>query len=234
MLRCLRRRWREFSVEAKKRAAKEAVEFVEDGFVVGVGSGTTVSLILSELAAAGKKIVIIPASWQSYYEAIELGLMVSSLDQHPSPDVYLDSFDQATRDGAMIKGGGGAMLREKVLASASRNRVFVGDHGKLVEKLRRPVPLEIIPFAYKFVENRLREKGVKLVMRTSQAKNGPTVSDNGNLIGDADFGEIDEPAKVEKFLKEIPGVVESGVFVGLVDTLIIVYDNGKVERLTFR
>ncbi len=220
-------------VEAKKRAAEAAVEFVEDGFVVGVGSGTTVSLILSALAAAGKRVVIIPASWQSRFEAIEAGLTVSSLDQHPFPDVYLDSFDQVTREGVMIKGGGGAMLREKVLASASRKRVFLGDQSKLVEKLSRPVPLEIIPFAYKLVENKLKEKGVKLVTRTSPAKNGPTISDNGNFLADADFGQIDEPAQVENFLRKIPGVVETGIFIGYIDTLIIAYADGMVERLNF-
>ncbi|MDW8084281.1 MAG: ribose-5-phosphate isomerase RpiA [Candidatus Caldarchaeum sp.] len=221
-------------MSAKRRAAEQAVEYVEDGFVVGLGSGSTVSLIIEAIANSGMKVKLIPASWQSYYECVAAGLEVVSIDQSPHPDLYLDSFDQVTESGYMIKGGGGAMLREKVLAAASKLRIFVGDSNKLVEKLSRPVPLEIIPFAYRFVEGKINELGARLELRTSAAKNGPTISDNGHFIADADFGPIHDPVSVERNLRNIPGIVENGLFIGLADQIIIAYEDGKTIRHSYR
>lgn len=221
-------------MDAKRMAAEKAVDYVEEGFVIGVGSGSTVLLIIEVLAERMKDVKIVPASWQSHHESVKAGLSVVSLDQAPRPDLYLDSFDQVTPQGYMVKGAGGAMLREKILASASSRRIFVGEFHKLVEKLNRPVPVEVIPFGYPYVKDELKRLGAKVLLRSSAAKNGPTISDDGNFIIDADFGEIMEPAVLEKKMKSIPGVVESGLFVGLADTIIIVAQNGKTIIYSFR
>ncbi|MCS7109947.1 MAG: ribose-5-phosphate isomerase RpiA [Candidatus Caldarchaeum sp.] len=221
-------------MKAKKIAAEQAVAHVVDGFVVGIGSGSTVSLIIEELAKTAPKVKVVAASWQSHYECVKSGLSVISFEQAPHPDIYLDSFDQATREGHMIKGGGGAMLREKVLASASRRKVFVGESGKLVEKLFRPVPVEITPFAYPYVTEKLTDLGAQVVLRTSTAKNGPIISDNCNFIADADFGPIPDPVSLEKKLRNIPGLVENGLFISLADEIIIVDEDGKIHKQTYR
>ncbi|MEM2036070.1 MAG: ribose 5-phosphate isomerase A, partial [Candidatus Caldarchaeum sp.] len=191
-------------------------------------------MIIEEIESAGKQVKIVPASWQSFHESVEAGFEIVSLDRFPFPDIYLDSFDQATRKGEMVKGGGGAMLREKILAAASRRRIFVGEGHKIVEKLNRPVPVEITPFATGFVAEKLKTLGARLSLRVSNEKNGPIISENGNFLGDADFGEIDEPEKVEKILRQIPGILENGLFIGYADMLAIVNLDGRVEKIVFR
>lgn len=215
-------------------AAKHAVEHVADGMVVAVGSGSTVSMIIEEIESAGKQVKIVPASWQSFHESVKAGFEIVSLDRFPFPDVYLDSFDQATRKGDMIKGGGGAMLREKILAAASRRRIFVAEGHKIVEKLNRAVPVEVTPFATGFVAEKLKLLGARLTLRASSEKNGPVISDNGNFLGDVDFGEIADPVETEQVLRQIPGIVENGLFIGYADVLIIVHGDGKVERIFYR
>ncbi len=216
-------------MDIKLAAAKEAVSYVEDGMVVGLGSGSTVSLMIYEIV--DKDVTIIPASSQTYLEAIKAGLKLSTLDKHPCPDLYLDGFDQVDIECNMIKGGGAALLREKVLAAASRKRIFAGEYSKLVKKLNKSVPLEVVPFALGYVLEVIKGMAVSAVIRSSQAKNGPTVTDNGNYIIDVNFGEIVDPEALEQRLRRIPGVVENGLFVGLADKVIISSKDGGLEVL---
>lgn len=218
-------------MNAKLAAAKAAVEHVGDSFVVGVGSGTTVSQILKQLAALGRDFVVVPASWQSYYEAIEIGLKVSSIDVFPVLDIYLDSFDQVTEEGVMLKGGGGAFLREKVLATSARRRIFAGESSKLVHKLHRPVPVEVLPFAFNVVRRKLEALGAKVTLRISSVKNGPAISDNGNFLADADFGEITNPIDLHTELRKIPGLLENGLFIDYADKIIMGQENGTTVYL---
>ncbi|MCS6769607.1 MAG: ribose-5-phosphate isomerase RpiA [Candidatus Caldarchaeum sp.] len=215
----------------KREAARAAAAYVEEGMVVGLGSGSTVSLMIAEIAGKAKNITVIPASSQTYLECVNAGLTLTTLDRHPQPDIYLDSFDQVDRARNMIKGGGAALMREKVLATASRKRIFAGTYSKVVDRLNRPVPLEVLPFALGYVVSLLREKQASPRLRDSDAKNGPTVTDNGNYILDVDFGEIEEPSVLEAWLRKVPGVLENGLFVGLADRVLIAYGGGFVEEL---
>ncbi|MEM4302826.1 MAG: ribose-5-phosphate isomerase RpiA [Candidatus Caldarchaeum sp.] len=216
---------------ARLAAAKTVTSLVEDGMVVGLGSGSTVSLIVAEISKLGKRIAVIPASSQTYLEAVRSGLKLTSLDRNPHPDLYLDSFDQTDENCNMVKGGGAALMREKVLASASKLRIFVGESRKLSKKLNKPVPLEVLSFALGYVVDEVEKIGASVAVRMSQAKNGPTVTDNGNYVVDADFGEITDPASLEQRLRKIPGLLENGLFVGLADRMFIAMEDGRVEEL---
>ncbi|MEM1950070.1 MAG: ribose-5-phosphate isomerase RpiA [Candidatus Caldarchaeum sp.] len=217
--------------ELRLEAAKAAAAYVEDGMVVGLGSGSTVSLMIIEIANSGKSVEVIPASSQTYLESAKAGLPITSLDRHPHPDLYIDSFDQVDSSRSMIKGGGAALMREKVLAAASRKRIFAGTYDKLSSKLDKPVPLEVLPFAVGYVVKVLKEDGAVPVLRTSTGKNGPVVTDNGNYILDVAFGVVEDPAGLNSGLRRIPGVLETGLFVDLADKVIIVQEKGVVEEL---
>ncbi|MEM4287898.1 MAG: ribose-5-phosphate isomerase RpiA [Candidatus Caldarchaeum sp.] len=217
--------------KAKVAAARAATAFVEDGMVVGLGSGSTASVMLAEIAKQGKRISVIPASSQTYLEAVNSGLQIATLETNPQPDLYLDSFDQVDHDCNMIKGGGAALMREKVLASASRLRIFAGESRKLSRKLNKPIPLEVLPFALGYVMKTVERLGASITIRMAQTKNGPTVTDNGNYVIDASFGEITEPDVLEQRLRKIPGLLENGLFVGLADAVFIAYVDGRVEEM---
>ncbi|MEM3031916.1 MAG: ribose-5-phosphate isomerase A, partial [Nitrososphaerota archaeon] len=147
--------------EARLKAVKEVLRLVWEGAVVGLGSGSTVKLIVAELSKLGMRFKVVPASSQTLLEAARHGLELAFPEAYPSPDIYLDSFDQVDNDGNLIKGGGGAHLREKVLSNASKFTVFVGDHRKRSRVLDKPVPLEVLPFALPYVLDRLRQMGGK-------------------------------------------------------------------------
>jgi ribose 5-phosphate isomerase A len=131
----------------------------------------------------------------------------------------------------MLKGRGGAFLREKVLAAASRKRVFVGESSKFRQVLDGPVPLEVLPFALGYVLRRVSDIGGKAAVRMSQEKNGPTVTDNGNYVVDVDFGPITDPSNLDRELRSIPGVLENGLFTKMADKVIIAHPDGKVEEI---
>jgi ribose 5-phosphate isomerase A len=131
----------------------------------------------------------------------------------------------------MLKGRGGAFLREKVLAAASRKRVFVGESSKFRQVLDGPVPLEVLPFALGYVLRRVSDIGGKAAVRMSQEKNGPTVTDNGNYVVDVDFGQITDPSNLDRKLRSIPGILENGLFTKMADKVIIAHSNGKVEEI---
>ncbi len=225
--------WRE---NAKKMAALDAVKHVKDGFVVGLGSGTTVAYVIQEL---GKKIreeraslCGVPTSYQAFLLAVQNNIPVTTLDEHPQLDITIDGADQVDEKLDMIKGMGGALTREKVVASASKMNVIVIDETKLTKKLgvNQPVPVEVLPFALSTVMSKLQKLDSKPVLREAKKKLGPVVTDNGNFILDVDFGLISKPKELNQKLKAIPGIVETGLFVGMAD---VVYAGGKdsVQKL---
>lgn len=216
--------WRE---DAKRRAAIEAVKLAKDGYIVGLGSGSTAAYAVRELgrrvSEEGLRVLGVPTSYQASMIAAQSGLPLTSLEEHPVLDLDIDGADQVDRRWNLIKGGGGCLTREKVVAQASERFVVVIDETKQVEALGfgQPIPIEVLPFAYRPVMEKVKRMGAKPSLRASRGKSGPTVTDNGNFLIDVEFGQVGDPPSLERELKMIPGVVEVGLFIDLADTLAV-------------
>jgi len=225
--------WRE---EAKKRAALEAVKHVKNGFVLGLGSGSTAAYAIQEIGRRiqqeSLQILGVPTSYQALLAAVNCGIPLTTLNEHPELDLTIDGADQIDKALNLIKGMGGALTREKIVASASKKLVIVADETKLVEKLgtNHPVPVETLPFALPTVVSKVREMGGRPVLREGKGKVGPVVTDNGNFIVDVDFGLINAPKELNSRLKSIPGVVETGLFIEMAN-IIYVGKPTSVEKL---
>lgn len=221
--------WRE---EAKKQVASEAVKHVKDNFIVGLGSGSTAAYVIQYIGQMirqdGLKILGVPSSSQAMLLAVRSGIPLTTLDEHPIIDLAIDGADEVDRKLDMIKGGGGALTREKIVASAAKKVVIVADETKLVEKLGTTfrVPIEVLPFALGTVTKGIKELGGDPLLREGKGKVGAVVTDNGNYIVDVDFGPIDDAEDLNKGLKFISGVIETGIFLNMAD---IVYLGKKEE-----
>jgi ribose 5-phosphate isomerase A len=223
--------------EAKRLVAKRAVEFVEDGMAVGLGTGSTSRMFIEELGAkvkaTGIKIRCVASSDASQDLAQSLGLEVVSLAELPELDVYIDGADEVARDAdgslALIKGGGGALLREKIVASSAKKFIVVVDSSKIVEKLGKfPLPIEVIKMALPLVEPKLKELGLNPKQRT--AKDGsPYLTDENNYILDCSAGVIENPEETAAEVRNIVGVVEHGLFLGMASMVLIAGDDGVTE-----
>jgi len=224
--------------EAKKNAALEAVKHVKDGFIVGLGSGSTAAYAIQEtgrlIRKKGWKILGVPTSHQAFLLAVDCGIPITTLNEHPRLDLNIDGADQIDKDLNMIKGMGGALTCEKIVASASKQNVIVADDTKLVKKLgiNHPVPVEVLPFATPVVMSRINQMGGRPVLRQGSGKVGPIVTDNGNFILDLDFGSIEAPRELNARLKSISGVIETGLFIEVADTVYVGTSKGvqKLER----
>jgi ribose 5-phosphate isomerase A len=223
--------------QAKKAAAIEAIKHVKDGFIVGLGSGSTAAFAIEGLGERIKKekikIMGIPSSMQAYQLAIEYGVPLTTLDEHPIIDVTIDGADQVSPQLNLIKGMGAALAREKIVAKASKKNIIIIDETKKVQTLgekNQPVPIEVLPFAWTPVKNNLLAMGGKPVAREAKGKLGPLITDNGNIILDTDFGLIANPQELDQKLHMITGVVETGLFYGLTDMVFIASANG-VEKI---
>lgn len=213
--------WRE---EAKKQVALEAVKHVKDGFVVGLGSGSTAAYVIKDIGRLvcenRLQILGVPSSSQAMLLAVKAGIPLTTLDEHPSLDLVIDGADEIDKNLDMIKGGGGALTREKIVASASNLVVIIADETKLVDKLGRfKVPVEVLPFGLAKVTKEIKQFGGKPILRECKEKVGAVVTDNGNYIVDVDFGLIDDVEELNRKIKNIPGVIETGLFIGLADTV---------------
>ena len=223
--------------EAKKNAALEAVKHVKDGFIVGLGSGTTVAFAIEALGERIKsenlKIMGIPSSYQAFQLAVQYGIQLTTLDEHPLIDVTIDGADQITPELYLIKGMGAALAREKIVAAASKYKIIIADESKRVNVLgenNQVVPIEVLPFALSLVKSKIMVLGGIPVVREGKGKLGPIVTDNGNVIIDANFGLIQNPQDLAIKVKMIPGVVETGFFTGLTDIAYIATES-KVEKI---
>lgn len=222
---------------AKRLAVKKAAEEIKDEFVVGLGSGNTIAEGIEEIAKILKernlKVVFIPTSYQIELAAISHGLCISSLAEHPEPELAIDGADQVDTQLNLIKGGGAALTREKVVDTCAKRLLIVVDERKLVGKLgeNQPVPVEVLPFAHQAVKKRISKLGGRTVLREGKGKVGPIVTDNGNFILDSDFGPIDDPHSLERQLKFIPGIVETGLFLDMADTVYVGKKDGSVQLL---
>ncbi len=213
----------------KINAAKEAVKLVKDGMAIGLGSGSTVELFVKELAKRvaeeGIELHVIPSSYQSHILAVQNGLNVTDLFQVDEPDICIDGADQVDGDFNLIKGGGAALTREKIVAYASREFYVIVDSTKVVERLSMPVPVEILPFAFGYVRKRIAELGGRCTLREGTGKLMPVISDNGNFIADCSFDSID--AELARKLNGIPGLIEHGIFLSeMVDAVIVGHGEG--------
>ncbi len=218
----------------KQRAAEAALPFIRSGMVVGLGTGSTADFFLQALGAAIKAghvrdIVGVPTSRQSEHRAEELGIPLSTLVRSPVIDVTVDGADEIDPNLDLIKGLGGALVREKIVAQNSKQLVILADQSKAVSMLgtRAPLPVEVLPFAHESQERYFRSLGAEPTLR----RVGGMVlnTDNGNLIYDCRFARIDRPRELEAKLRDRAGVVGTGLFLGLATTVLIAGDE-KVER----
>jgi len=221
----------------KQQAARRAVEFIEPGMVVGLGHGSTALFAvrrIAELLNAGKlsEILGVPCSQKIEEEASRLGIPLTSLDEHPIIDVTIDGADEVDPNLDLIKGGGGALLREKIVAQASRREIIVVDESKLSPALgnRWPVPVEVIPFGWRSQISFLESLGARVTVR--QASGGRRfITDQGNLILDCNFGPLPQPTQIARELSQRTGIVEHGLFLGLTTDVIVAGKKG-VRHLT--
>lgn len=223
------------TARAKAAAGRRAADFVEDGTTLGLGTGSTVQPFLDRLAerigAEGLAVRGVPTSEQTAAIARELGIPLATLDEVERIDLTVDGADEIDPAFDMIKGGGGALLREKVVASLTAREVIVVDPAKVVERLGTTfrLPVEVVPFALAVVERAVRALGLDPQLREG-ADGSPYRTDNGNAILDcATAAGIADAAALERELDAIPGVVESGLFVGLAHTLVIGRPDGTTE-----
>ena len=220
----------------KRRAAEQAVDQIRSGMTIGLGSGSTMRFVLDELGrriASGQlsAIIGVPTSKQTAQIAGELGIPISDLARHPALDLAIDGADEIDPQLGLIKGRGGALVREKIVASAARRLVIVADGSKLVTQLgsTMPLPVEVIPLAAPLIAQRLSARGGTCELRQG-ATGTPYITDNGNLIIDYTCGPIADPAALDLALLRMPGVVDHGLFLGMA-AMALVADANRVQVL---
>ena len=220
-------------MEGKRAAGRMAADWVESGSVIGLGTGSTVRYALERLAERireeGLDIRGVPTSRDTHERAGELGIPLTSLDEHPELALTIDGADEVGPDRSLIKGGGGALLREKIVAAASSELVVIVDERKVVNRLGVDflLPVEVLTFGLRPVCNALAALGCETFVR-SEKSGEPFVSDNGHSIVDCRFeAGIHDPPGLERRIDEIPGVVESGLFVGLTGRVVVGHEDGR-------
>uniref|UniRef100_A0A1B0DGZ6 Ribose-5-phosphate isomerase n=1 Tax=Phlebotomus papatasi TaxID=29031 RepID=A0A1B0DGZ6_PHLPP len=227
--------------EAKKIAAYRAVdEFVRNDQIVGIGSGSTVIYAVERLAEKVHKekinVICIPTSFQARQLIIGNGLKLSELEMHPEIDVVIDGADECDENLTLIKGGGGCLLQEKIVASCSKKMVVVADYTKdsktLGQQYKKGIPIEVVPMAYIPIRNKIQNLfGGKLQLRMAVAKAGPCITDNGNFILDWHFPTGDHDwTKIGTEIGMIPGVVETGLFVKMAEKAFFGQSDGTVKE----
>ncbi len=219
----------------KLAAAERALDYVESGMRLGLGTGSTAAKfvdLLGKEVAAGLDVVCVATSQATEAQATALGIRTATLDDLPFLDLTVDGADEIDGELRMIKGGGGALLREKIVATASGRMIVIADATKRVETLGAyPLPLEVVPFGLTATRNMIialaADVGCEGEIRVRMLPGGkPFLSDGGNLILDCEFGRIEEPEDLDEALKLIPGVVENGMFLGIADLAIIAGEGG--------
>ncbi len=224
--------------DAKRKAVLKALQPIKNGWIVGLGSGSTTAYAVAELARLTKarklEVSIVPTSYQIENLATSHGLRMLSMNEAFTIDYAIDGADQVEVPSLnLIKGGGGALLREKVVDSAARKLAVVVDETKLSKHLggKQPIPIEVVPFAHKFLQTQVARLGGRAKLREGAGKVGPVVTDNGNFVLDADFGRIENPSLLDRRLKTIPGLVETGLFLKMADLVYVGRRDGTVELL---
>jgi ribose 5-phosphate isomerase A len=214
----------------KKIVGYEAVEWVKDGYVIGLGTGSTTHYFIEKLAEKIKneelEVLGIPTSYQSFFLASDSGIPLTTLEEH-DVDLAVDGADEVDPLFNLIKGGGAAHTMEKIIDQSADKFIVIVDDSKMVDVLGKfPIPVEVIPPALRIVKEQLMNMGGQPDLRMAERKDGPVISDNGNFIVDVKFDGISEPGKLEVMLNSIPGVVENGVFAGLADEVLVATTHG--------
>lgn len=209
----------------KKQVGYRAAELVKDGQVVGLGTGSTTHYFIQRLGEKIKEeemeILGIPTSYQSLFLARESGITMTTLDEH-NVELAVDGADEVDPQFNLIKGGGAAHTLEKIVDSSAEKFIVIVDSSKLVDEVGAfPVPVEVIPQAFRVVAERLEDMGGKPKLRMAERKDGPVITDNGNFVLDIQFNKISDPSALEIELNTIPGVVENGLFTGIVHEVIV-------------
>lgn len=219
--------------ELKRQAAERAVEYIQSGMVVGLGTGSTAVFAVRRIGAllAGgqlQRIVGIPTAEVTARAAERAGVPLGTLDDHPSVDVTIDGADEIDPHLNLIKGLGGALLREKIVAAASRQLIIIADDSKRVEQLgtRAPVPVEVVPFARRPVAAYLASLGARVIERRKDGQ--PFITDEGNIILDCHFPGLPNPLEIAQLIRAQPGVVEHGLFLGMATEAIVAGKRGVV------
>jgi ribose 5-phosphate isomerase A len=225
-------------LDARKVAAAEAAaKLVEDGMVVGLGSGSTASLAVAAIGirtAQGLRIVGVPTSEKTAEQARALGIPLSTLAESETIDLTIDGADEIERGSLdLVKGLGGALLREKLVATVSKRLVIVADDDKLVNRIgenARPIPVEVAPFGWQSTARRLRALGADWTQRMTPAGE-PFITDGGHIILDCRFQSLDSAAALQTRLDSMAGVMEHGLFLGMTSEVIVGRANGELLRL---
>ena len=218
--------------DALKKMGEQAAQKITSGQLVGLGSGSAVAAFVNAL---GKRITDenldvrgIPTSMQVEIIAQNNGIVLESPSLIPEIDVVVDGADEIDKNHIMIKGGGGAHYREKIMIEAANHSIIVADSSKYVDVITWPVPLEVSEFSRFFVEEKIKSNGGNPVIRTLN-KGYPFFTQNGNLVIDAHFNQITEPLKLEQLLLNIPGIIANGIFSMKIDTFLRANEDGSVE-----
>lgn len=211
-------------MELKRKAGEAAAGRVEDGMVLGLGTGSTVRYAIERVGARVKEgwdLTGVPTSDATARLAEGLGIRLTTLDEHPRLNLAIDGADEVDPGLNLIKGLGGALLREKVVAAASETFLIAVDEGKLVEILgeKAPLPVEVLPFGARRTQARLQELGCRPQLRMEDR--APFRTDNGNYVVHCDFGRIPDPKELARRLKEIPGVLEHGLFLDMAEAAFV-------------
>jgi ribose 5-phosphate isomerase A len=221
--------------DQKRAAALKALEYVKPGMKIGLGTGSTAAIFVELLAAkvkSGLDVICVPTSQATADQARTLGIKLTTLDETPILDLTVDGADEIDDDLRLVKGGGGALLREKITAIASDRLVIMVDSSKRVTKVGGfPIPVEVVRFGLGSTKHLVEELasgiGCNGPITQRLAKDGaPFVTDNGNFILDCAFGPLEDPEALDDVLRQIPGVVENGLFLGICDTAIIASATG--------
>ncbi len=221
----------------KNQVALAALDYVEDGMRLGLGTGSTAALFvaaLGEKVAGGLSIVGIPTSASTRDLALQYNIALTDLDATPHLDLTIDGADEIGPGLALIKGGGGALLREKIVASASERMIVIADDSKIVDQLGRfPLPVEIVPFAGRTVEKAIASLSADLGLNGEIVRRSvdghPFVSDEGNHILDISYRHIPDPATLAASLSQIAGIVDHGLFLGLADLALVAGASGVLR-----
>lgn len=220
--------------DAIKALSSDTLKLVNDNYVLGLGSGRAATALVRSLSSYLKekniRVKAVPTSLQIKLEAEKGGISIIEADQIEHIDIVFDGADQVDEERNMIKGGGGALLREKILINIAKKVVIIADESKFVKKLNRSVPIEVHPFARNIAAKQIQKYGGKPVLRTIE-RGYPFVTENGNIILDSAFGEISNPKELAEKIIQIPGVIEVGIFTRKPDIIYKVKENGKFDVL---